>query len=173
MGNVLIDRFSLLGGALLASFAGLAGCAAGPEMALETAPSDAWEVRRYAVVAEASDPSVLAAVEQALVTQGAVEGEDGLRLQAALAVRPVTVGAFSDSTASEGVWVESPRIAGARRGRNLHVLTVVLAQADVPNRTVRVSARDDEEVTPPALLVQLADRAAQALLEGQSEPVQP
>lgn len=159
--------------ALLALAAVISACASKPELQIDTAPHNAVAERGYGALAQ-DHPEATALVRQALDTKGGMSADDGWRVQATLAVRPVSVGAFADAPARDGEWSASPRVSGARRGSMLHVLSVVLERSDgSQHRVVQVSARSDEVNTPTALLAQLAEAAAEAAYEGaQTGPVQ-
>lgn len=161
------------GAALLVSAVLIAACTPKPELQIDMAPQGAVAERGYGAVADdhlqASD-----LVRQALEAKGGMSAADGWRVQSTLAVRPVGVGAFADSPARDGIWSAGPRVSGARRGAQLHVLSVVLERSDgSQHRVVQVSARSDALETPPLLLAQLAEAAADAAYEGaRTGPVQ-
>lgn len=148
-------------------------CSAGPELRLETSPILAGEKRQFTLVDDgSSDAAALRAMSAALQSRGGVLAADGQRLDVTLAVRPATIGAYSDDIARDGIWVETPRKAGARRGHNVHVMTAVLSGPDTPRRVATVSARHDKAVTPPALLERMSQAAAVSLLEGSDSAAQ-
>lgn len=152
--------------ALLVSAVLIAACAPKPELQIDIAPDGAVAERSYGAVA-ADHPEASDLVRQALEANGGISSENGWRVQSTLAVRPVGVGAFADIPARDGAWSASPRVSGARRGSQLHVLSVVLERADgSQHRVVQVSARSDETETPAELLAQLARAAADAAYEG-------
>jgi len=145
----------------------LSACASKPELTVERAPLQPTDVKQVQILTEDADPRAVDAVRTALEAQGASVAETGWLVEAALAVRPVTVGGFSDAQAQAGEWTEAPRRSGARRGRNLHTLTVVMSQIEgAKRRTAQVSARHDDAVTSPELLAQLAASAADAVMHG-------
>lgn len=144
----------------------LSACAINPELQIYSAPLNAVTERQYGVVAK-DHPEVTDLVRKSLEAKGGIAAEQGWRVMATMAVRPVGVGAFSDTPARAGQWSESPRISGARRGAMLHVLSVVLESADgSEQRFVQVSGRNDKTDTPQALLEQLSEAAAVAAYEG-------
>lgn len=156
---------SLLAGA---GAGGLAACSAGPELRIDQAPVGAVVLNGAGFIAEGSDPRAVVALRTALEAASVAQGEDW-QIVAALAVRPVSVGTFTDTDAREGEWAETPRARGARRGPSLHVLTVVATRQDgTDRRVVRVSGRGPEAETPDSLLALLADKAVSALISGRA-----
>lgn len=148
----------------------LTACASSPELTVEWAPLQPIELKQVQLLTEDAEQEVVSAVRRALEGQGAELAEASWLVEAALAVRPVTVGGFSDEEARAGEWTEAPRKSGARRGKNLHTLTVVLSQIDSPQRrTAQVSARHNDVATPQSLLQQLAQTAVTAALQGHQE----
>ena len=144
----------------------LASCVTSPEIQIHAAPSDPVSYRQYGNVIEEHHEAA-SLVKQALEARGGFAAEDGWRVQTTLAVRPVTVGAYSDTPARDGEWSEAPRFSGARRGSKLHVLSVVLEKSDGSSqRVVQVSGRSDDIETPRDLLVQLVDAASAAAYDG-------
>ena len=148
----------------------LTACASSPELTVERAPLQPTELKQVHLLTEDADQAVLEAVRHALEGRGAALTSAGWLVETAMSVRPVTVGGFSDEEARAGEWTEAPRRIGARRGKNLHTLTVVLSQLETPERrTAQVSARHDDQITPQPLLLQLANAAADAVLQGRQE----
>lgn len=168
------NKTTMRSGAAFVGALGLlvSGCAISPELQVHAAPSGPIADRQYGKVAE-DHPEATALVRHALEARGGFSSEDGWRVQTTLAVRPATVGAFSDAPARIGEWSETPRVSGARRGAQLHVLSVVLEQADgSQQRMVQVSARSDQLETPNELLQQLATAAAAAVYDGREAVVE-
>ena len=150
----------------------LTGCTTSPEIQIHAAPADPVSERQFGNVIE-ENPEATALVKQALEARGGFAAEDGWRVQTTLAVRPATVGAFSDAPARNGEWSETPRFSGARRGSQLHVLSVVLEQSDgSKQRVVQVSGRSDNIDTPHDLLVQQASAAAAAAYDGMEAAIE-
>ena len=144
----------------------LSGCAAGPELQVELAPAQATEVREFRFAPD-GDEALNDRIKAALVDKGGREASEGWLLEAALASRTAKMGAFSDDPARGGQWSESPRIAGARRGTTLHVLSVVLSNQDgTDRRVVQVSARSNEAEPTAEIMALLVDAAAVASFEG-------
>lgn len=145
----------------------LSACSAGPELRVEQAPQQATAFESLTVLEVDSDAQAAKAVTRILQEHHGVQAGDDWLLLVTLALRPVGVGSFSDPDGRDGVWTETPRIVGARRGPGLHVLTVVATRKDgEASRVARVSARGPLEGTPDELMQLLADAAATLLVEG-------
>lgn len=152
---------------LVPAWLGLGACATGPELKVEHAPEGVHSFASIDIVAADSDAVAAKAVVDALKAKAGVSQGDEWQMVVALAVRSATVGTAEDVLAREGVWTETPRPLGAKRGPGLHVLTVVATRKDGTDRRVaRVSARGPVDRTPDELLALMADNAAKLLLEG-------
>lgn len=168
MNRTLHKRFStgIVMGALGCLW--LAGCAAGPELQVELAPVQATQVREFRFAPD-GDAVLNDRIKTALVNKGGREAAESWTLETALASRTAKMGAFSDNPARDGQWSETPRIAGARRGTTLHVLSVVLSNHDgTDRRVVQVSARSNEAEPSEEIMTLLVDVAALAAFEGQA-----
>lgn len=150
---------------------GLAACSSGPELMLEIAPLEAVTLTNAGFIAKDSDPRALAAVTKAMTEGRGIgldnDSGDDWHVLAALAVRPVSVGTYTDDGAREGEWAETPRVRGARREPGLHVLTVVATRKDGSDRrVVRVSGRGPVDQVSDGLLAALSKMAVDALIDG-------
>lgn len=153
---------------MVMALAGLAACNAGPELRIEHVPQASAVIGSVRFLPETSDEIAAKAVSEVLVGRYGIDAGSEWQGVVTLAVRPAEIGTASDVVAREGVWTETPRIVGARRGAALHVLTVALQRQDGSDpRVASVSARDDTETTSQALLELLAAAAAELLVEGQ------
>lgn len=111
----------------------LSACVSGPKVVTMPPAAFPGAATTYRLIepepASATDQAVLAAVRNELTAQGWRETREGpvWRIEAAYAVRPQTTGAYSDTSAREGDWLDAPVVPQWwGRKRLTHRLTLTL-----------------------------------------------
>ena len=156
-------KLKVLGSVILTG--GISACSTGPELRVDMAPAEPAVIDGVQFL-PSDDARVIDAVTTELQRRNVGEAGEW-QLEVALAVRPADIGTYTDTSAREGDWAETPRPTGARREPGLYVLTVLATRKDgADRRLVRVSGRGPLRETSPELLDSLSRMAVDALIDG-------